>query len=276
MFNRILKIVAVGDVGLDLYPDLNIIKPGGCALNFAAHSKIENPNAEVAIVSAVGTYSNNRPIFDIIEKYDLKDELIYLSGFSPTQPIRLHTNGEKIFYNYDAGILKDFNLNQSQRNIVGEAHLCYTTLFRGSERLVEQILDIKKAGKVAIDFMNLTDFSKDLNKIKNYLDRIDYCIFGLSASDLSLIQELKNYSQFENKLVLITLAESGVLVFEKGNEIQVPAKAVNLIRDTTGAGDSFAAAFFAHYLNGRTLFDSLNLATSRAATTISHIGAIPE
>jgi fructoselysine 6-kinase len=270
-----ISVCAIGDAGIDYYADYNLCKPGGCSLNFACHYRIVSPHSNVMLLSAVGTSSNNRPSFDCIERYEIECEIQYLEGLTPLQPIRLHVNGEKIFFNYEIGVLKDFVLNKSQVTCLQNSNLLMTVLFRGNERLVSQVIKARTSQKIAIDFMNMSDYKKSIEVVLSYLERSDISFFGLDKNDVELIAALKSFSRKSNHLVVITLGESGSLALQNGKEVSAFVENPVKMVDSTGAGDSFAAAFLASHMNGEVLSKALEFANTHAAKTVQHLGAIP-
>ncbi|MGB3721627.1 MAG: adenosine kinase [Pacificimonas sp.] len=76
-------------------------------------------------------------------------------------------------------------------------------------------------------------------------------------------------------LVIVTRSEKGAVALYEGEAIAVPAVPVARVADTTGAGDLFAAGFFAGGARGLPLADCLELGAKAAADVISEIGARP-
>jgi ribokinase len=75
------------------------------------------------------------------------------------------------------------------------------------------------------------------------------------------------------KTVVITLGAEGALGLTKNEEIKVPAFKTNVV-DTTGAGDTFCAAFdYAFLLKEQNLEDSLKFANAAAALKVQKLGA---
>ena len=74
---------------------------------------------------------------------------------------------------------------------------------------------------------------------------------------------------------MLKLDAAGALVYENGRATHIPAGTNNLV-DATGAGDSFAGGFLAHYLHSRDAVEAARFATSISAWVIEHLGARPE
>lgn len=79
---------------------------------------------------------------------------------------------------------------------------------------------------------------------------------------------------FPSALVVLKLDADGALILA-GDDIAHIPPATNKLVDATGAGDSFAGAFLAHYLVKRSPVEAARYATRVSAWVIEHIGARP-
>jgi ribokinase len=75
------------------------------------------------------------------------------------------------------------------------------------------------------------------------------------------------------RVVVETAGAEGAFVATHGRTWQVPAFPVTGRRDTTGAGDAFAAGFVAAFLRGFNLVAAARVGSAAAALKISHLGA---
>lgn len=80
---------------------------------------------------------------------------------------------------------------------------------------------------------------------------------------------------YPHALIMLKLDADGALVYDNGVATAVPPATNNLV-DATGAGDSFAGAFLARYLDGASAVDAARFATTISAWVIEHLGARPE
>lgn len=80
---------------------------------------------------------------------------------------------------------------------------------------------------------------------------------------------------YPKALIMLKLDADGALVWEDGRGTHIPAGSNNLV-DATGAGDSFAGGFLAHYLDSRDAVAAARFATTISAWVIEHLGARPE
>lgn len=80
---------------------------------------------------------------------------------------------------------------------------------------------------------------------------------------------------YPGALVMLKLDAAGALVHEAGRSTQILPATNNLV-DATGAGDSFAGSFLAHYLRHGSAVEAAQYATRIAAWVIEHLGARPQ
>ena len=137
---------------------------------------------------------------------------------------------------------------------------------------------IINANKVA---MSLSDqFCVDRHKphflelVKNKLD----ITFANEQEIMSLIdtnkfEDVIEFSQKINKLIVITRGEKGALAIQNGKITECVAKKNLKIVDLTGAGDLFAAGFLHGYINNKSIKVSLEKGTEMSSKIIQIIGA---
>ncbi len=80
---------------------------------------------------------------------------------------------------------------------------------------------------------------------------------------------------YPGALIMLKLDADGALVWQDGVGTHIPAGTNNLV-DATGAGDSFAGGFLAHYLDSGDAVAAARYATSISAWVIERLGARPE
>ena len=96
-------------------------------------------------------------------------------------------------------------------------------------------------------------------------------LFQTDSSD----EAAKRVAAFTSVAVLTRSAKGSVVVAD-GEQVSVPAKPVNKVVDTTGAGDLYAAGFLYGYTQGKDWATCARLGGLCAAEVISHMGARPE
>jgi len=80
---------------------------------------------------------------------------------------------------------------------------------------------------------------------------------------------------YSGALIMLKLDADGALVWQNGEGTHIPAGTNNLV-DATGAGDSFAGGFLAHYLDSGDAVAAARYATRISAWVIERLGARPE
>lgn len=93
---------------------------------------------------------------------------------------------------------------------------------------------------------------------------------------VSEFEEAAKIAQKECKIAVLTRSEKGSVILKGDERFDVPAKIIDQVVDTTGAGDLFAAGFLYGHTHDRSLSDCGNLGAVAASEIISHIGARPE
>lgn len=90
----------------------------------------------------------------------------------------------------------------------------------------------------------------------------------LLFSNMSISEALRRYP---NKL-FITEGSQGVRYFDGEQEVLVPSYKVDVV-DTTGAGDTFNAAFAVALAEGRPIYESVRFANRAASLSVTKFGA---
>ena len=78
------------------------------------------------------------------------------------------------------------------------------------------------------------------------------------------------------EIVAITRSEKGAKIYNAKEAVKIKAKIFNKVKDTTGAGDLFAAGFLYGLTKKFSILKSGNIASITAGEIISHFGARPK
>ena len=91
------------------------------------------------------------------------------------------------------------------------------------------------------------------------------------AGEAATIEGARKLLAYGPEVVVVTLAERGALAVTAVSAAQIPGHSV-AVQDTTGAGDTFNAAFLAATLKDYSLEDRLIFANAAAALSITELG----
>lgn len=264
-----------------------MLTPGGSAANLAVWAK--RCGLETRFVGKIG-----RDRFGQLAREDLDNEKV-VSHFVETDAhltgsvaVFVDQNGERSMV---SGHGADFYLIPSElpRNVIttsSHLHLTAWSFFtdppRSAARVAAQLahqhdltISFDPASFQMIQEMGVDQFlswTKDIN-IDVLFPNFDEgrVLTGCDEPELIVRALAKIY---EGALIILKLDADGALVFDGATTTQIPPATNNLV-DATGAGDSFAGAFLAHYLKSNSAVDAAKFATKVAAWVIEHLGARP-
>ena len=101
----------------------------------------------------------------------------------------------------------------------------------------------------------------------------------IEAKELCQTQDLEESAkEISNmtEIAVVTRSEKGAKIYNAKETIEIKAKVFNAVKDTTGAGDLFAAGFLYGLSKKFSILKSGNIAAITAGEIISHFGARPE
>ena len=273
-----MKIVCVGDCGVDRYLQTGTVLPGGITANFARQARRCFPaNDEIHVISA--TSSDGEPA-ELARAALLADPGIIchfdeLDGYTPVQFIEIEADGEKNFVRYDEGVLARFRMGSRQADQIRAADLLVTPVFVQIHAMFDSVMATPTDAAVAVDFADFA-IHPDFDYLEEHLGQIDIAFFGLQPEQRDRIDRIAALARHADTLMVVTLGAAGSIAFQRENTFRCRALPVDEVRDTTGAGDAFAAAFLSRYLHGESVQLSLEAGAELAAHTVQHIGAVPD
>jgi len=268
-----MKVVCVGDCGIDHYLPSDEKRFGGITANVARHARNEFPDDdEIRIVSCVGDDEGAELVLSSLAATNIDCHVERLPGATPVQFIEIEESGEKNFVRYDEGVLKDFSFGATARKVIETSDLMIAPVYLQIVDLFDDLMNIETVGLTAIDFADFLQHP-DFDLLERHLDRIDIGFFGLSVNDASAIQRIGELAAEHDKLFIVTLGPDGSRAFKGNERSNCPAVPLENIIDTTGAGDAFAAAFLSRYCHGDDIIDSMHHGAALAADVVGKLGS---
>jgi len=150
------------------------------------------------------------------------------------------------------------------------------------ESLVKAAEIARKANnKVALTLSDPFCVKKHRSEFEELIKKHIDILFAneFEAKELCQTQDLEESAkEISNmtEIVVVTRSEKGAKIYNAKETIEIKAKVFNAVKDTTGAGDLFAAGFLYGLSKKFSILKSGNIAALTAGEIISHFGARPE
>jgi sugar/nucleoside kinase (ribokinase family) len=238
------SVIGYGDSVFDVFPSRGLEYPGGNSLNFAVFCRLLGTSSEY--VGVVGDDERGQRILDVLQTLKVKSDLVQVrQGETGWTGVNI-VDGDRIFFRgNDQGVTRS-----DSTSLTGDllGHLRAARLVHSSA-YSQSIQDIPKlVGGPIITF----DFSEEeAHRSDDYLGQlapfIDLGLFSCShLSYEATMYLLERAHKAGMPLALATRGRQGSLAFDGKRMIYQPAIAIDdpvSIRDTTGCGDAFIAAF---------------------------------
>lgn len=283
-------IVSLGEVLWDLFDEG--ARFGGAPANFACHAAILG--ARVSMVSGVGDDDRGRTAVELLQRYGVDVSLIQTVAETPTGSVTvsLDENRKPTFTIHSNSAWDHVTWSPQLDSKIAESNAVYFGTL--GQRHAESRSTIRKALATALEAgiprildINLRSPFFDADMIRESIgqasilklsdDELDEACAacglqsnGAPEKQLELLRKLQDLD-----LVIMTCGAKGAMLVSPGETIVQPGIPTT-VRDTVGAGDSFAAAFLYSLLSGESHANCLYHATSLAAKVCSSLGAVPE
>jgi sugar/nucleoside kinase (ribokinase family) len=268
-----MKIVCVGDCGIDHYLPSGEQRFGGITANVVRHARTQFPSEdEIHLVSCIGDDEGARLVMSELQTTDVECHIQRLSGSTPVQYIEIKDDGERDFVRYDEGVLRDFTFDPATRKIIADSDVLIAPVYLQIVDLYDDLMAIDTRGLTAIDFADFLQHP-DFELLERHLDSIDVAFFGLSVADVETVSHIRKLAMQTNKLFIVTLGDAGSRAFIGKECVECPVIPVNEVVDTTGAGDAYAAAFLSRYCHGGEIIESMHYGASVAANVVGKLGS---
>ena len=266
----------MGDLTADVYVDTDTVKYGGAALNMAIWTK--RLRARATIVSVVGSDTVGRGFLGFIRKQTLSASGVAKKRGRTSSIEIFLTDGERRYGIWTPGVLAGYHLRKKDKALLKRQDAIVITVYPQYEHVLreftawKQTLHNGKRPLIVINYGDLKGFESNLSVVRRYIHLADILVFGLDKDkDESLINEIRD-TTLSSQLSLFTLGKYGSIAWQNGRAFVEPAKETDAV-DTTGAGDSFLAAFLVSYLTTGDIQESLEKGSLLATRVIGSVGA---
>ncbi len=282
-----MKLLVFGEIIYDFY-DRNNKFIGGAPLNFAAHMSLLGENS--SLISAVGKDDLGKNAIETIRGFGVDTRFIAeTDGYETGKCLVLKDQRGLPAYDIVENVAYD---HIPCSGLSGEKYDCFyfgTLALRCDDNIstVTKILTGNSFDEVFTDLNIRPPFYSE-KSIRLCLE--NSTIVKISSDELPTVSReiyggvfetqpfcRKLSAEFEKiRLIIITLGDKGAYVYDCENsaEYSCPVKEAKVI-STTGAGDSFGAAFLHRYKRGDSTEKCLDFASAYSAFVVSRKDAVP-
>lgn len=271
-------IAFLGDLTVDVYPELHTKRLGGSSFTGAIWAK--RLGAKSSVLAAVGSDGAGKEyIHALIQERIGRKRIRVMKGKTSAIEIITDAKGERRYGKWDAGVLSHYHLRKSDHVFLkSQDAFCLVVYDKTVQVLMDlaaywRLMEKGKSPLRVVDFGDMSQFSFEASFVEGYIDTFDVFFFGLNKdTDERLINTLRELTVTYNKLTVVTLGKYGSLAWLGGKTFVQPAKEVEAV-DTTGAGDAFLVAFLVEYLESGDVQGALKKGTILACRAIGSVGA---
>ncbi len=260
-----MRLAAVGDNCMDVYKNLGKAFPGGNPVNVAVY--FVRLGGEASYTGAVGTDKYGQLMIDALKtKHVDISHVKIIQGNTAITQVEL-VNGERIFGDYDEGVLSKFCLSDADIKFLCGHDLFVTGLWGKVEH---DLARIKRNGTpIAFDCATRPDDPI----VDIAIESVDYLFYASDDGDTPELREkMKNLYARGPKIVIATLGEQGSVAYD-GEKFTVYGIVPCKVVDTMGAGDSYIAGFLRGILEKKSLQECMHMGAANSSITLGYNGA---
>lgn len=251
---------------------------GGVAANFSvAFSKM---GGRAGIISSVGDGSGAKWLLEKLSAFGIDTSRVKVR--KGIDALKLHIFEDKsfrrIFFLENRRVLR-LSESEIDTDYVSSANILFVDFFFGKT----SVAAIRKAKSLGVNTVAILPHAFDVMETwgldkRTFIEALDH-LDALFLSDKTLLEGFpENWHSFVDTfsrkgIIVITLGSRGSLVCTGKKILYAEALKVR-VRDTTGAGDTYAGVFtYFYFKEGRSLEDALAFATAAAAMKCMKMGA---
>jgi ribokinase len=244
---------------------------GGNAYNVTYGLSLLGTNT--ALVSSVGSDDISQYVLEALREANLNTEHIVSSEKSGiNQSTILSINGERIVLSHHKD--KDYtNLS------LPETEWIYiTSLSKGSEDFFKQLMNttfkklVFNPGSYLLKH-NLDLIHQILPKTELIFVNKEEAQYITKSTEEYVPNLIKGLHNMGVKIIGLTDGNNGAYISDKNTILYLPARIVEK-RETTGAGDAFAAGFLANFIQSQDISEALKWGIIQSSSVLREIGSV--
>lgn len=262
-----MKLTALPCLCADVFDGTDVIRPGGEALNFAAHA-CTFAGVDVTLLGVIGDDKYGQAIMASIADKPINARHVRID---PTQTTAnnytyLTPEGDRYYKpdSWNGRILESIRLTEEERSIIAASDVVFVHFWASC---FQEVLALKKqyGFRLAVDF----DVYRDFDHMAQLAPDIDF--FMISGAE-ELLPHFRDFSTRWDGLFNMSLGEKGSVTYHRGQAYRVAAEKVETIVDTTGCGDSYHAGFVCSYMQKGDIVEAMHTGSRIAAGVLGHYG----
>ncbi len=268
----VMKVDRLPGYGEKVMGDLVGRLPGGPCANFACAAA--RLGMQVASFSTVGDDVEGQIIIDDFANYGVSTEFMQVQAgeATPFTVILIEPDGER-------SIIVIPTFKPSYHDDQFQHTFSQTRAIHTFPNDPEQFIRLAKIAhanktKVMIDVEATTGASRqNLEAMLRWVDIASFNERGFVrvSGEPATIEGARKLLAYGPEVVVVTLAGKGALAVTAVSATQISGHSV-AVQDTTGAGDTFNAAFLSSTLQGNSLEQCLDFANAAAALSVTGLG----
>ncbi len=263
-----MRLATIGDVGIDVYHNLDRVFVGGIGLNFALSAR-ELGVEEVFVYCYLGDDAFGDFVERSLEGTGLRVRARRGRGRCSTQHLTVRPGGNREFTGYYPNVLSQWRLTPDELAELRTMDVIAAPVSDGLPAVVEQVIPLDFGGIRAIDFSEDGDWwGPDV--FERFTPRLEIAFFGVHHGVPLYVPGLAR--RHPDKPFVVTMGPGGSVAFLGNSEIYQPPLITELV-DTTGCGDAYQAGFTVSYLRHHDVARALVDGTAQAGVHMRHYGA---
>jgi fructoselysine 6-kinase len=261
-----LRFAVVGDNCIDRFRPSGVSLIGGNAVNVAVQLALLGQGSHY--FGAVGLDPDGKRTVDALAARGVNvDAVQHKPGNTAYTDIDVLPSGERVFAHEDFGVCAGYR--PSTEELVA---------LHGMDHIHIGWVDDEGALRKVLTARGLSvsqDISVNSDPAHLGVEGLSVAFGSAGEDDAAAEQLIGRLLGDGAKLAVVTRGARGACASDGSQYFAVTAQKVDVV-DTTGAGDSFIAAFLAAFKSGLDIGTSLEHGCRTAATTCSHIGGFPQ
>lgn len=263
------KVLGLGDQVVDQYVNLNVMYPGGNALNFAAFAK--KLGYDAAFMGVLGDDANAAHVEHSIDALGIdRSHCQVRHGENGCAKVNV-VDGDRVFIGSNEGGIagiEPIEATEADWKYISDFSLIHMGIWGNADHLLPRLSIM--GVPVSYDFSDEFETST----IDGALGYIQYGFFSLSGMPANQVKVLlRSLYRKPNRLLIATRGSQSTIVYDGERFHELEPHVVEAV-DTMAAGDSFLTAFLlAHVIEGKDIDDSLVAGQEFAAKAVQLDGS---